>query len=64
MKAVLDSCDLVYVLAEGRILAAGTPAEVAANAEVRERYLGTRMRYVPKVVAETDAPAAAEVSSP
>ncbi len=73
VKAVLDSCDLVYVLAEGRILAEGTPAEVAANTEVRERYLGTRMRYVPKVVVETDAAAAAatpedataaEISSP
>jgi ABC-type branched-subunit amino acid transport system ATPase component/ABC-type branched-subunit amino acid transport system permease subunit len=61
VKAVLDSCDLVYVLAEGRILAEGTPAEVAANREVQERYLGTRMRYVPKIVAATDA-AAAEVT--
>ncbi len=51
VKAVLDSCDLVYVLAEGRILAEGTPGEVAANTEVRERYLGTRMRYVPRAVA-------------
>ncbi|MBA3742386.1 ATP-binding cassette domain-containing protein [Sporichthya sp.] len=73
VKAVLDSCDLVYVLAEGRILAEGTPAEVAANTEVRDRYLGTRMRYVPKVVVQTDAAAAAvtpedataaEISSP
>jgi ABC-type branched-subunit amino acid transport system ATPase component len=45
VKAVLDSCDLVYVLAEGRILAQGTPAEVAADPEVRSRYLGTRMSY-------------------
>jgi ABC-type lipopolysaccharide export system ATPase subunit len=53
---VLDSCDLVYVLAEGKILARGTPAEVAANAEVRERYLGTRMRYTaPSLVAEEAA---------
>jgi ABC-type branched-subunit amino acid transport system ATPase component/ABC-type branched-subunit amino acid transport system permease subunit len=59
VKAVLDSCDLVYVLAEGRILAEGTPAEVASNSDVRERYLGTRMRYVPKVVVRTDAAAAA-----
>ena len=59
VKAVLDSCDLVYVLAEGRILAEGTPAEVASNPDVRERYLGNRMRYVPKVVVQTDAAAAA-----
>jgi ABC-type branched-subunit amino acid transport system ATPase component len=37
VKAVLDSCDLVYVLAEGRILAEGSPTEVAANREVQER---------------------------
>jgi len=53
VKAVLDSCDLVYVLAEGKVLARGTAAEVTANAEVRERYLGTRMKYnAPSIVAE------------
>jgi ABC-type branched-subunit amino acid transport system ATPase component len=45
VRAVLDSCDVVYVLAEGKILARGTPAEVAADPQVRERYLGTRVRY-------------------
>jgi ABC-type branched-subunit amino acid transport system ATPase component/ABC-type branched-subunit amino acid transport system permease subunit len=40
VKAVLEGCDLVYVLAEGRILASGEPTEVAANAEVQEHYLG------------------------
>ena len=46
MKAVLDTCDLVYVLAQGAILAKGTPAEVAADPEVRDRYLGTRLQYL------------------
>ncbi len=46
VKAVLDSCDLVHVLAEGSVLASGTPAEIAANAEVQERYLGTRLDYL------------------
>jgi ABC-type transporter Mla maintaining outer membrane lipid asymmetry ATPase subunit MlaF len=45
VRAVLDSCDLVYVLAEGKILAQGTPAEVATDPDVRSRYLGTRMKY-------------------
>lgn len=46
VKAVLDTCDLVHVLAEGAVLASGTPAEIAANPEVRDRYLGTRMEFV------------------
>jgi ABC-type branched-subunit amino acid transport system ATPase component/ABC-type branched-subunit amino acid transport system permease subunit len=40
VKAVFDSCDLVYVLAEGQILAHGAPGPVAADHEVQERYLG------------------------
>ncbi|MGQ0843243.1 MAG: branched-chain amino acid ABC transporter ATP-binding protein/permease [Sporichthyaceae bacterium] len=48
VKAILDSCDLVYVLAEGKILAQGTPEEVANDPEVRSRYLGNRMKYTPK----------------
>ena len=46
VKAVLDTCDLVHVLAEGAVMASGTPAEIAANPEVRDRYLGTRMEFV------------------
>ncbi len=44
VQAVLDTCDLVYVLAEGKVLAVGTPAEIAADPEVRRRYFGSRMR--------------------
>ncbi|MBA3741589.1 ATP-binding cassette domain-containing protein [Sporichthya sp.] len=40
VKAVLDGCDLVYVLAEGQILAHGEPGTIAADAQVQERYLG------------------------
>ncbi|MGQ0843335.1 MAG: ATP-binding cassette domain-containing protein [Sporichthyaceae bacterium] len=47
VKAVLDTCDTVYVLAQGSVLAHGTPREIADNPEVRERYLGTRVRYLP-----------------
>jgi ABC-type multidrug transport system ATPase subunit len=46
VKAVLDTCDLVYVLAEGSVLASGTPAEIAANLEVQDLYLGTRLEYL------------------
>jgi branched-chain amino acid transport system permease protein len=32
--------DRVYVMAEGRVLAEGTPAEIAAHPEVLQKYLG------------------------
>jgi hypothetical protein len=28
------------------VLASGSPAEIAANAEVQQRYLGTRLDYL------------------
>ena len=40
MQAVMSLCDTVYVLAQGRIIAAGTPGEVARNERVVEAYLG------------------------
>jgi ABC-type branched-subunit amino acid transport system ATPase component/ABC-type branched-subunit amino acid transport system permease subunit len=46
VKAVLDTCDLIYVLAQGSVLAEGTPAEIAANKTVQDEYLGTRLRYL------------------
>jgi branched-chain amino acid transport system ATP-binding protein len=40
MQAVMSLAEHVFVLAEGRIIAAGTPAQVAANSAVVEAYLG------------------------
>jgi ABC-type branched-subunit amino acid transport system ATPase component/ABC-type branched-subunit amino acid transport system permease subunit len=40
VKAVLEGCDTVYVLAEGRTLAHGEPLDVAGNVEVQTHYLG------------------------
>jgi ABC-type branched-subunit amino acid transport system ATPase component/ABC-type branched-subunit amino acid transport system permease subunit len=46
VKAVLDTCDYVYVLAQGAVLSQGTPVEVAGDPVVQQQYLGTRLRYL------------------
>ena len=38
---VMSHCDRVVVLNLGRVLAAGTPAEIRGNGSVQEAYLGT-----------------------
>jgi len=43
MDAVFGVADRVLVLMEGQLVAQGLPHEVAANALVRERYLGTSL---------------------
>ncbi|NKE47855.1 ABC transporter ATP-binding protein [Roseomonas frigidaquae] len=40
MQAVMNLCESVHVLAQGRIIASGTPAEVVATPAVVEAYLG------------------------
>jgi branched-chain amino acid transport system ATP-binding protein len=40
MQAVMNLCEAVHVLAQGRIIASGTPAEVVAAPSVIEAYLG------------------------
>lgn len=40
MEFVMSLCTRVVVMAEGRVLAVGTPAEVSANPAVIEAYLG------------------------
>jgi ABC-type branched-subunit amino acid transport system ATPase component len=40
LKLVFDICDWIFVLDRGRLLTAGTPAEVARDERVMEAYLG------------------------
>ena len=40
MQAVMSLAEHVFVLAEGRVIAAGSPAQVAADPAVVEAYLG------------------------
>lgn len=41
LRVIADLSDFITVLTRGRILAEGSYAEVAANPEVREAYMGT-----------------------
>jgi len=40
MEAVFALADRITVLVYGRVIASGTPADIRANAQVREAYLG------------------------
>ncbi len=49
---VLDTCDYVYVLDAGRVIAAGEPAAIAANQDVINAYFGQRDDAGPTPVAD------------
>lgn len=40
VRATLSICDRALILSGGRIIASGTPSELAANEQVRQSYLG------------------------
>ena len=40
MQAVMSLCEDIHVLAQGRIIAQGSPREIAGNPAVIEAYLG------------------------
>ncbi len=44
VRETLGICDHAYILSEGRIIAAGQPATILADQQVRDVYLGTDFR--------------------
>ncbi len=40
MEVIMTLCSRIYVLNFGKLLASGTPAEIRANREVTEAYIG------------------------
>ena len=44
VRETLKICDRAYILSEGRVLAAGSPAEILENKDVRRVYLGEDFR--------------------
>jgi lipopolysaccharide export system ATP-binding protein len=44
VRDTLDICETAYIVGEGHIIAAGSPEDVLANADVRKVYLGENFR--------------------
>lgn len=44
VRETLQTTDRAYIISEGKIVAAGTPREVASNPIARETYLGERFK--------------------
>jgi lipopolysaccharide export system ATP-binding protein len=44
VRDTLAVTNRAYIISDGKILAAGTPAELSANADVRRIYLGEGFR--------------------
>jgi branched-chain amino acid transport system ATP-binding protein len=52
MELIMETCERIQVLDQGRVLAEGTPAEIRANVDVAAAYLGESP--VPESVGSTE----------
>ena len=57
MQAVMNLAQHVWVLAQGQLIAEGTPAEVTSNERVVEAYLGHGTAARLRAVSAAGAPA-------
>ncbi len=44
VRETLDVCEIAYIVSHGELIASGSPAEVLANQQVRDVYLGEQFR--------------------
>lgn len=44
VRETLDVCEVAYIVSHGELIASGSPAEVLANQQVRDVYLGEQFR--------------------
>ncbi len=44
VRETLDVCEIAYIVSHGELIASGSPAEVLANQQVRDVYLGDQFR--------------------
>ncbi|MBN1297841.1 LPS export ABC transporter ATP-binding protein [bacterium] len=49
VRDILEITDRAYIIGDGRIFANGTPAEIAANPDVRRSYLGERFQLLHRI---------------